>query len=185
MKKILTICILFCLGLISSGYQKPNVYQIDAAKNAFLHNNMALKYVSEQNYAAAIQEFQIAISLNPKTQATSVYYNNLGETYMKIGLFRAAQACFENAITQYSLDFQYYQNLAKCFKAENAIASQIKIYSNKSKNPLNMIMLGLLYIEKGDTTRGITKLDEFCMQEPDLIITGAIRNYINEIVPKQ
>ena len=43
-------------------------------------------------------------------------------------------------------------------------------------------MLGLLYIEKGEINKGIIKLDEFCMQEPDLLITGAIKNYIKELV---
>lgn len=182
MKKLLTICFLFTIALVSSGYQKPNVYEIDAIRNAYLHNNVALQYVFEENYASAIQEFQIAIALNPKTQATAVYYNNLGETYMKIGLYQSAQVCFENAIKQYSLSFKYYQNLAKCFKAQNVVNQQLNIYAGKGKNPLNMIMLGLLYIEKGDVKRGIIKLDEFCMQEPDLLITGAVKNYLKEMI---
>ena len=52
---------------------------IDATKNAFLHNNMGLRYMEEHCYYAAIQEFKIAISLNPNTQATAVYYKNIGD----------------------------------------------------------------------------------------------------------
>ena len=73
MKNFLLIALIF-LSFITSGYKKPDVYVIDATKNAFLHNNMGLRYMEEHCYYAAIQEFKIAISLNPNTQATAVYY---------------------------------------------------------------------------------------------------------------
>jgi tetratricopeptide (TPR) repeat protein len=182
MKKLLVVFLLFVNTLIASGYTRPNVYVIDAGKNAFFHNNLGLRCVDEKNYSGAIQEFKIAISLNPNTQSTAVYYNNLGDAYMTIGLFKYAQDCYEKAITQYSLNFRYYQNLAKCYKAQNLVGSKIKIYASRQKNPLNMVMLGLLYVEKGDISMGIVKLDEFCFKEPDLIITKAIKNYIKELV---
>lgn len=169
----------------TSGYVRPDVYKIDAQKNAIMHNNLGLKSVSEGNYFLAVQEFSLAIALNPGTQATAVYYNNLGETYMKIGYYPEAQRCFENSITQYSLNLLYYQNLVKSFKAQNIVGSKIKYYSAKAeKESLSMITLGLLYVANGDTKRGIIKLDEFCMREPNLLITGAVRNYIAGIIPK-
>lgn len=183
-KKLSTVFILFVITFIISGYTKPDVYKIDAEKNAVIHNNLGLNAVCEQNYYEAVQEFSLAILLNPKTQATAVYYNNLGETYLKLGYFRDAQGCFEKSIKQYNLNFLYYQNLVKSFKAQKIIKSKIKVYeSMNDKNPFNMIILGLLYVENGDVRRGIIKLDEFCMKEPDLLITGAVRNYIQEIVP--
>lgn len=179
------IFFLLILSFITTGYTKPDVYKIDAEKNAVLHNNLGLQAVADENYYDAIQEFSLAILLKPKTQATSVYYNNLGETYMKIGSFREAQGCFEKAIKQYNLNFLYYQNLVKSFKYQNTISCKIKLYeASEYKNSLNMIILGLLYVEDGDIRRGIIKLDEFCMREPNLLITGAIRSYLKEIVPK-
>lgn len=184
-KKFTTVFILFGMSFIFSGYVKPDVYKIDAEKNAVLHNNLGLRAVSEQNYCEAIQEFSIAILLNPGTQATAVYYNNLGETYMKINHFRDAQGCFEKSIKQYNLNFLYYQNLINSFKAQKILQQKVKVYQLKGdKDPMNMIMLGLLYVEAGDIRRGIIKLDEFCMAEPDLLITDAVRNYIREIVPE-
>lgn len=184
-KKSAAAFILFVVVFITSGYTKPDVYKIDAEKNAVTHNNLGLKAVSEQNYYEAVQEFSMAILLNPKTQATAVYYNNLGETYMKLKDFHDAQTCFEQSIKQYNLNFLYYQNLVKSLKAQNLVKNKIKVYEAQSeKNPLNMIMLGLLYVENGDVRRGIIKLDEFCMKEPDLLITDAVRNYLKEIVPK-
>lgn len=176
---LLTIC-------ITSGYTKPDVYQIDAGKNAIMHNSLGLRYVFEQNYYDAIQEFSLAIALNPKTQATAVYYNNLGETYMKVGYFKEAQRCFETSITQYNLNFLYYQNLVQSFKAQKIVKTKIKYYESKcDKNTLNMIILGLLYVANGDVRSGIIKLDEFCMKEPDLLITEAVRMYLQEIIPKE
>lgn len=182
MNKFLAVFLLFVTVIISSGFKRPEVYVIDAGKNAFLHNNLGLRCAEEKNYSGAIQEFYIAISLNPNTQSTAVYYNNLADTYMKVGMFKYAQDNYEKAITQYSLNFLYYQNLAKCYKVQNLLTSKIKIYASRQKNPLNMVMLGLLYIEKGEISRGIVKLDEFCVKEPDLIITKAIKNYIRELI---
>jgi len=177
---------LFLITLVLSGYSKPDVYSIDAEKNAISHNNLGLDAMDDENYYEAVQEFSLAILLNPKTQATSVYYNNLGEAYMKLGCYKDAQGCFEKAVKQYSLNFLYYQNLVKSFKAQNILKQKTAIYEQKSeKSSLSMIILGLLYVEDGNVRRGIIKLDEFCMKEPDLLITSAVRNYIQSIVPQE
>ncbi len=183
MKRFLTIS-LISLAILTSAYKKPDVYEIDAEKNAYVHNNLGLMYVNEKCYYAAIQEYKIAISLNPNTQATAVYYNNLGEVYLIIGYPDYALDCFERALKQFSLNFKYYKNLAKTYKALGTLDAQITKYSDNS-NPLNKVMLGVLYAEKGETRRAITILDEFCMSEPDLIITPSIKNYIKELVSLQ
>lgn len=183
-KKIFSVFFLFAIMLVSSGYVRPDVYKIDPVTNAINHNNIGLKDACEHNYYDAIQEFSLAIALNPKTQATAVYYNNLGETYMKIGEYRSAQGCFELAIKQYNLNLLYYQNLVGSFKAQKIIPSKIQQYKAKGeKDPMNMVILGLMYVASGNIKGGIIKLDEFCMKEPDLLITDAVRSYIKNIVP--
>lgn len=184
-KKTFTVIALLVMTFFASGYVRPDVYRIDAEKNAVKHNNLGLIARADQNYYHAIQEFNIAIALNPRTQATSVYYNNLGETYMKIGYPKEAQRCFENAIVQYNLNLGYYKNLVESFKAQKIVGAKIRYYEcKKDKNPLNMVMLGLLYVASGDVRRGIIKLDEFCMSEPDLLITGAVKSYMDGLIPK-
>lgn len=185
-KKLVTGLILIATTFLVSGFVKPpGTYTIDAEKNAITHNNKGINALEDKNYYEAIQEFSLAILLNPNTQATSVYYNNLGETYMKMGYYREAQGCFEKAIKQYNLDFLYYQNLVKSFKCQKTIRSKIKLYQSKNdKNPINNLMLGLLYVNNGEVRRGIIKLDEFCMSEPDLLITDAVRHYIKNLLPK-
>lgn len=180
-KLVLTALIL--LGFLASGYKMPDVYKIDAAKNAFLHNNMGLRYMNEHCYYAAIQEFKIAISLNPNTQGTAVYYNNIGDAYMAIEHPEMAQQPYEDALKQFGLNFKYHKDLARCYKALGLIPEKMTEYSN-NENPLNKIMLGLLYIESGDLKRGVIILDEFTMTEPDLLITPAVKQYIKETVKK-
>lgn len=183
MKKIFLL-LLISISIATSAYRKPDVYIIDAEKNAYMHNNLGLMYVNEKCYYAAIQEYKIAISLNPDTQATAVYYNNLGEVYLTIGYPDYALDCFTRALKQYSLNFKYYQNLARTYKLLGTVDSEIVKYSDAS-NPLNKVMLGVLYAQKGEVKRAIIVLDEFCMTEPDLIITPAVKKYIKELVEMQ
>ena len=96
MKKAFLISLIF-FSLITSGYRKPEVYTIDATKNAYIHNNLGLRYMNEKCYYAAIQEFKIAISLNPNTQATASYYNNIGDAYMQLGEYRKAAENYKKA----------------------------------------------------------------------------------------
>lgn len=180
MQNIIIILLIF-ISLFTSGYKKPDAYTIDAAKNSHLHNNMGLRYMNERCYYAAIQEFKIAISLNPNTQSTAVYYKNIGDAYMAIGYPNLAKEAYEDALKQFSLNFQYYLNLAKCYKALGLLPSKINAYS-KDKNPLSKVMLGVLYIENGDLKRGITILDAFTASEPDLLITPAVKDYVKKVV---
>ena len=75
MKKTITILSLILISFLTSGYKKPDFYTINSVKNARIHNNKGIMYLEERLYYPAIEEFKIAISLNPNTQATAVYYN--------------------------------------------------------------------------------------------------------------
>lgn len=183
-KKCLIVLSIICSTFITSAYVKPsNVIPINSSNNAFYHNNMGLRYLDERCYYAAVQEFKIAISLAPETQAASVYYKNLGDTYMYIGYPAWAEDCYNKAINLYSLNFEYYKDLAKCYKAKKAVAAKLKTYSS-SKNPLAPIMVGLLKEQKGDIKGAITTLDTFTMTEPDLLITPSVKSYVKELVKK-
>ena len=176
--KFLLLVVIFC-----SGYRKPYKYTIDAGKDAFYHNNVGINYLKDRIYYAAIQEFKIAIQLSPNTQATAIFKNNLGETYTFIGYPEMARVCFEDAIKLYGLNFKYYQNLAECYKTLGVTNSKMRELSS-SKSSYDKIMLGLLQIQAGQTRKGVITLDDFCTQEPDLIITPAIRQYLKEVTAK-
>ena len=183
MKKILLIAII--LSSLLPAFSSPGTivtYTIDPEKNAYDHNNKGIMYVEEKCYYAAIQEFKIAISLNPKTQATAVYYNNLGKVYMTIGYPELALDCFENALTQYSLNFEYYQNLVDCYKRLGKTQEKLALYRQKNDNPIAKVMLGLLEEQAGDKKKAVITLDEFAHTEPDLIITPAVKKHIQKLV---
>ena len=169
--------------ILCSGYRKPYKYEIKAEKDAFYHNNVGLNYLQDRIYFAAIQEFKIAISLSPTTQASAIFYNNLGETYVFIGYPDLARDCFENAIKLYGLNFKYYQNLTQVYINLGITNSKITEFSS-SNDLYDKIKLGLLYISTGQARRGVNVLDEVCAQEPDLIITSAIKQYLKEVCKK-
>lgn len=179
MKKIFSLFLLSVM-LLCSGYRKPYRYTIDAEKDAFWHNNVGLNYLKDRIYYAAIQEFKIAIQLSPNTQATAIFKNNLGDTYTYIGYPDMARICYEDAIKLYGLNFKYYLNLAECYKTLGITQTKIKEYST-STSPYDKIMLGLLYIQTGSVRKGVNTLDELCSEEPDLLITPAIRQYLREV----
>ena len=180
MKKFYVICLIF-MSMIFSGYKMTEEYIIDSEQNAYIHNNLGLKYLKENQYYPAMEEFKIAISLSPETQASAVFYNNLGEVYMKLERPDLAQDCFERALRQYSLNFRYYLNLADCYYKLGFADTQIA-HSKKDTNPLGLVLRGLLYEKKGQNILAITTLDEFVAKEPDLIITDAVKKHIKKLV---
>lgn len=166
-------------------YSVPSVFayaEIRAENNAYRHNNKGLIYLQEKYYFGAIKEFQIAIDLMPDAQGSAVYYINLASVYEKIGYPALALPCYEKALKLHPLYFDYYLRLADCYNKLGLIDSKIDEYKNKTFNPLNNIMLGVLLIKKGDISTGITLLDNFCNEEEKLIITEGVRRYINETV---
>lgn len=154
---------------------------IDPEKNAYVHNNYGLNYLNIGQYYAAIEEFKIAISLNPDTQATSVFLTNLGETYIKLGAYAQAQDCFERALEKSPLNFKYYLNLVLAYKARGILDSKLKYLRKYKKTPLDDITIGIILIEKGKIDEGITVLDNFVMNEPKLFVTDGVKYYLKEI----
>lgn len=183
MKKIFAIFLLMTM-VFCSGYKKPPRYVIQAEKDAYYHNNVGLNYLKDRIYYAAIQEFKIAISLSPSTQASAIFYNNLGETYTFIGYPDQAKDCFENAVMLYGLNLKYHMNLVDCYRRLNLSETKIKEYS-QSKEVFDRIRLGLLYIQKEEYRKGINVLDEICISEPDLLITPALKQYIKQIIDEK
>ena len=182
-KKLLTTLLLLIM-VFCCGYRKPYKYTILAEKDAFYHNNLGINYLKDKIYYAAIQEFKIAISLSPATQASAIFYNNLGETYNFIGYPDLARDCFEDAIKLYGLNLKYYLNLVQCYKNLNITQTKINEYQN-SNDVFDRIKLGLLYIETGEHRKGINILDEICIREPNLLITPALKQYIKKIVDEK
>ena len=176
----LLIYCLIILSFITSGYKTLPTYVINAETDAYFHNNVGLNYLKDRIYYAAIQEFKIAIQLSPNTQATAIFKSNLGETYMFIDYPDMAQVCFEDSIKLYPLNFKNYLNLVKCYKQQNILKQELNKINNSNKI-YDRIIKGLIYIELGEFRTGINVLDEITFDEPNILITPAIKQYLKEI----
>ena len=182
MKRLLLIFLMLTM-VFCSGYRKPDKYVIRAEKDAFYHNNLGLNYLKDRIYYAAIQEFKIAISLSPTTQASAIFMNNLGETYNFIGYPDLAIPCFEDAIKLYGLNLKLYLNLIDSYKRQGVVNSKEKQLL-ESDDLYDKIKLGILYVESGEVRKGVNILDDICASEPDLIITSALKQYLKEVTSK-
>ena len=183
MKKFFLTIIFSLIG--SCVFALQPYFSIDVAKNAAMHNNIGLERLQDGYYDMALAEFLLAIELNPKSKACAVYYNNIGETYMKLGMYANAQVAYENAIKIMPLTFLYYQNVVKSYKMQGLLKTKIQQYKvMEDRNSLYKVMLGLCYVENGDLRQGIIKLDEFVMQEPYLVITSGVKKYLKELIDK-
>lgn len=176
---ILIFCCLSISQVISADKNYVGLIHLYPEKNAYFHNNMGLEYLSNNDYLSAIQEFKIAIGLNNNTQASSIYYGNLGETYLKLKRYADAQDCFENAIRLNPMQFKYYLSLVDTFYFQNNLNAKLDEYNKNKQTPLDNVIIGLIYIRKGSINKGIALLNEFVYNEPKLIITDGVKSYLN------
>ena len=181
-KKIITVFLL-CTMFLCSAYRRPFKYTIKPEKDAYYHNSLGLNYLQDRIYYAAVQEFKIAISLSPSTQASAIFKSNLGDTYMFIGYPEMARPCYEDALKLYGLNFKYYQNLIKCYMALGITETKKREFQ-ASDNLYDKIKLGLLYVETGETRKGVNVLDDICTAEPDILINSAIKQYLKDVTEK-
>ena len=179
MRKFFIISFLFVSLFFTSGATTMS-YVIDAEKNAAWHNNLGIRYLKEKYYFGALKEFEIALNLNPNSQAAAVYYNNIGRTYIKIGYPELAEPKFRMAIKKYPLNFEYYMNLVETYGKQDVLKDRLEYHKKNRKSNLDDITIALIYGALGQTATEVTMLDEFCNNEPDLIITPAIRKYVSE-----
>ncbi len=177
MKKAIEILFILIFAVVNSGA----VFEIDAARNASIHNNIGVNFMKEKSYYSAIKEFEMAIQLNPNTQASATYYNNLGKAYLKIGYPELAEKSFNLSLERNSVNFEVFQNLVESYKQQNKLKTELN-KAMKDKKNLSRIKAGLIMIQLGQLEPGINTLDEFCFDEPDMIITKGIKSYIQTLV---
>lgn len=172
------------------------VSTVDAQKNANLHNLRGTQYYREMDYFAALKEFKIAIAINQNSQSTAVYYNNLGKVYLVFGEIQRsrrltrqdadfsemAKACFERAIMQDCMKFEYYKNLVDSY-ALLGITAQKKdfLLKNKDKNPFNIIIVAIILANEGKNVPAKILLEDFAAKNPDLIITNDVKKFIKAL----
>ena len=182
-KKILFL--LICFILLSGFSYEYNPEEVDAVNNAQMRNNLGTLYWRMGKYTMAMNEFKIAIMLNPKSPASADYYNNLGLLYMKFENYALAQDCFEHSVELNPVCYEYYKNLITSYESqgllEGAFTAQMSCIAQDSSNSRAYLMAGLICYRQKNKECTIKYLSRFNELEPDYKITDATKKIIEEM----
>lgn len=180
MKKTL-ICLLLPFIIFCQG----STFTINATQNAAKHNNTGIDYLNDGYYIQAIQEFKLAIMLNPHSTVTASFYNNLGNAYIKINRYDWAQTSFEQSISINPNFYDYYKKLIFTYKKQNIMLDMLSKYKSILDSDITAssawLMSGLIYYELGDFKASLDCLERYTFLEPDLILTEAIKKKNEEL----
>lgn len=172
------------------------VSPIEAQKNASMHNNLGCMYFKDKDYLAAIKEYRIAIGIDPNSQSTATYFNNLGKAYLILGeiqvknklptgtmgdFSKMAETAFEEAIKIDCMKIEYYNNLVKAYELLGNLETKKQFFlKNKEKNAFNVIPASIILVQQGDVQYANMLLDDFVVKNPDLIITNDLKKVIKD-----
>ncbi len=172
------------------------VSPIEAQNNAQMHNNLGNYYLKDKDLFAAIKEYRIAIGINPDSQTTATYFNNLGKVYLILGEIQKrnglplqgwddfsimAQVSFEEAIKKDCMKLEYYQNLVKAYELVGITEEKKQYYLNNTKNnPFNVIPAAIILEKQGQLHYANMLLDDFVNENPDIIISKDLKKVIKQ-----
>ncbi len=202
--KLLLILIIFLCFTVPSCkadlHQASIVSTIKAQNAAQRHNNLGTMYFHEKDYFAAIKEYRIAIGINPDSQTTGSYFNNLGKVYLVLGEIQVrnglplqgwddfsimAQISFEEAILKDCMKLEYYQNLVKAYELRGLMEFKKDYFlNNRDKNPFNVIPAAIILEKQGKVEYANMLLDNFITENPDIIITRDLKKLLKENTEK-
>lgn len=164
---------------------------VDAQNAAQNHNNRGNMYFKDGDLFAAIKEYRIAIGINPNSQTTGTYFNNLGKVYLVLGKIqkstgapisgwddfaKMAQISFEEAILKDCMKIEYYENLVEAYELTGIMESKKQFFlQNRDKNPFNIIPAAIILKKQGQLEYANMLLDDFTALNPDIIITEDLR----------
>ena len=185
MKYKTLLLLLLCVVFLSGYKYKHNVPPIDGTNNATERNSRGIMYMEMGQYAAAMSEFQIAISLSPDAPTSSAYYNNLGLLMLKLNRANDAKDCFKKAIDRNPVFLEYYKNLITASGQAGSLNSDLNMYlsqiASDNNNSQAYFMAGLIYAEKGQKVLAVQYLKRFTKLEKVNFLSGAANNMIKEL----
>lgn len=177
MKKFLVLPIIIIFAIFLQGSVND---PLDPSFNAIKHNSKGMWHARWGNYYAAIEEYKIAIGLNPETAVSSSFYNNLGQVYMQVEKPGWAITCFENAIRLNPNCMFYYDNLIDGYFENKEIDNQEKIFLRKVdvsfEDSYNWLILGLIQEKKKDYVKAVKSFNNYLLLEPEIVLRSAVKN---------
>jgi tetratricopeptide (TPR) repeat protein len=162
----------FLIGLIGafclSGFQVPAELLAFSEKEIEAHMARGSQFLEKELYAQAVNEFQQAARLNPKS--VPAFYN-LGLAYWKLRKLDLASEAFEKALSFEPSDAysQYYMGRIHLLKGETpkAIAVFERLTGRKTPPVADeQYQLGLAYLKSGNSKKAIQWLEQARKQDP-------------------
>ncbi len=182
---VLIIIFAFATAQTYDNSDQFKTFKIDAHKNAVSHNQKGMYYLSRGYAYAAAEEFKLAIRLAPHNASTAIYFNNLGEAYIKLFKFDPAIKSFQKAIEHNPNLLLSYENLVNAYREKDvlkiAVDKYVEIAKNDPTGSKNWLILGLLYKELDHKEFAIKSLEEFIKLEPGLFITNSVERVVEEL----
>lgn len=187
--KIKTAIILFVFCFIQAfsfastnyGVEAFKENTIDAQNNARYHNNLGNVYFKEQNYIAALKEYEIAFNLSYESNISASYLYNIARCYMTLRRFELAQKALLGVIKKDCMNLTYYDALVDCFINLKSEKKELEKYSKDTINPYNKIIVGLIYLKTGNKRAAKTIFDDFISSNPNMLISDDVRKILNSL----
>lgn len=158
---------------------------INPLNDAITHNQKGLSYLERGYPLHAIDEYKLAIMLNPNSFLSASIYNNLGQAYEKINQYNYAIVSYQNAI-KINPDFSvYYKNLVDAYNYKKILNKAQKDYETILEiNPEDAeatFILGLIYMKQNNSPKAITTFENYIKLQPNRDLTNAAKKYIFDL----
>jgi tetratricopeptide (TPR) repeat protein len=159
--------------------------RVNASNNAIQHNRRGMEYLSQGYPLHAINEFKLAIMLNPNATMSASLYNNLGQAYEVVKEYDLAIMSYQHAIKINPEFALYYKNLVQAYHNKKALRDAIKHYEQIVKeNPQDAqayFILGLVYKKLNNNEKSISAFNTFINLEPRLDLAHTAKKYIHQM----
>lgn len=158
---------------------------IDVHDMAITHNRRGNEYLKAGYPLHAVNEFKIAIMLNPNSTMSATLYNNLGRSYEMVRQYELAISSYQHAIRVNPEFSRYYKNLINAYKAQRTLTKACHNYETVVKeNPKDAqawYTLGLIYYEQKKYLDAQEAFNTFIELEPNVELAIAAKKYLKKM----
>lgn len=150
--------------------------------NAIAHARKGELLMGRRRYGEAIEEFKIALRLNPYSSLSATAYNNLGISYLKLRNYPLALTSFQRAIRIQPNFELYYKNLIRTYQEQNSLrAAQERLKNIVAINPEDAeawYLLGLAHQRMGFVKEARDAFSRFVELQPNSRLVPAAQTYL-------
>jgi tetratricopeptide (TPR) repeat protein len=190
---LLSVILVMLLFLQQAGFAQEPTFgkvspvnsNINAINDCITHHNKGIAFMEAGYPLHAIDEFKLALMLNPNSTMSATVYNNMGRAYEMMRSYNLAITCYQHAI-KINPDFSlYYKNLVNAYRAKKALKqAQVdyeKIVKINSQDAQAYFILALIYMGNENNTRALQAFKKVVSLEPNIELTRSAQKYITKL----